>query len=195
MARIVGERVRTVQRLLLELENGQVFSKNEAGTIFSRRMVRDEEIRRKRAEGGIKSLEHPNVPQPKGCVEGSHKGYPSYNPSIHPCVQSFGGSPSSSSSFSKEEKIAVPPSSEPANGTQHNGHKSRRSYLADDEFIAALKQNSAYRGIDIDHEIGKLRAWLLTPKGRGKQLTQNRLVNWLNKIDKPMQMRKERLPL
>jgi hypothetical protein len=58
--------------------------------------------------------------------------------------------------------------------------------LADDDYIAGLKQNAAYRGIDIDREIGKLNAWLGTPKGKGKHLTRQRLVNWLNKADVPM---------
>lgn len=98
-------------------------------------------------------------------------------------------------SSTSEEKIAVPTSSGPANSTQGNGGKARRLNLTDDAFLAALKQNHAYRGIDIDRELGKLQAWLLTPKGRGKHLTQNRLVNWLNKIDRPMQSGKERLPL
>jgi hypothetical protein len=61
--------------------------------------------------------------------------------------------------------------------------------LADDEFIEALKQNLAYKGIDIDREIGKLDAWLLTPRGRGKMRTQQRLVGWLNRAEKPMEVK------
>jgi hypothetical protein len=61
--------------------------------------------------------------------------------------------------------------------------------LADDEFIEALKQNLAYKGIDIDREIGKLDAWLLTPRGRGKMRTQQRLVAWLNRAEKPMEVK------
>ncbi len=58
--------------------------------------------------------------------------------------------------------------------------------LADNEFIQALKENPAYEGIDIDREIGKVDAWLLTPRGRGKQKTRQRIVNWLNRAEKPM---------
>ncbi len=111
LARIVGERERTVKRLLLELETAQVFSKNETNTIFSRRMVRDEEIRRKRAEGGIKSLENPMVPRPKPHEKGSGEGYPSTDPPSHPSPPSFEGSPSSSSSssvFKKKDKSEHP---------------------------------------------------------------------------------------
>lgn len=194
LARMVGAGRSEVKRALAELENAGVFSKNSQGTIYSRRMINDENLRQKRAQGGIKALENPNVPRPKVQKEGYPSGHPSYDPS----PPSFDPSPSSSSSSSslkKEEKIAGFTSSKPAAGAQHNGHKSRRMNLADDEFIAALKSNAAYRGIDLDREICKLKAWLLTPKGRGKQLTRSRLVNWLNKIDTPMQAGKERIPL
>lgn len=121
LARIVGERECTVNRLLLELETAQVFSRNEANTIFSRRMVRDENIRRKRAEGGIKSLENPMVPRPKPHEKGSGEGYPSGDPPSSPSPLSFGGSPSSSSSpsvFKKKEKIEHPASPVDLNGLQ-----------------------------------------------------------------------------
>jgi len=108
LARIVGERERIVNRLLLELETAQVFSKNETNTIFSRRMMRDEEIRRKRAEGGIKSLENPMVPRPRPHEKGSGEGYPSNDPPSHPSPPSFGGSPSSSSSSSSSMKNKKP---------------------------------------------------------------------------------------
>lgn len=183
LARMVGASRREVRVALAELEHAGVFSKNDQGTIFSRRMIRDEELRKRRAQGGIKALENVNVPRPKGREEGYPSGYPCDDPS----PLSFDPSPSSSSSSSsssekKEEKIAGSPSALPANGTP----KKRKLNLTDEEFIAELKNNPAYRGIDIDREISKLNAWLLTPKGRGKQLTQSRLVNWLNKIDVPL---------
>lgn len=50
-------------KYLTELEARKVFSRTEAGVIYSRRMVRDEDLRTRRAAGGPKSLEHENVPQ------------------------------------------------------------------------------------------------------------------------------------
>ena len=55
--------------------------------------------------------------------------------------------------------------------------------LTDEEFIATIKKETAYQGIDIDREIGKMRTWLLANPGR--QLTRRFMVNWLNKA-KPM---------
>ena len=57
---------------------------------------------------------------------------------------------------------------------------------ADADFLAALRTNPAYQGIDIDRELGKLDAWLLTPKGRGKKKTRARIVYWLNGVDQPV---------
>ena len=82
----------------------------------------------------------------------------------------------------EEEKRAV--SAAPA--TAGPPVKKSSVKMADEEFIAELKANPAYAGIDIDKEIGKCQAWLLTPKGAGKKLTRQRLVNWLNGCDKPM---------
>ena len=60
---------------------------------------------------------------------------------------------------------------------------SRRPQLADEAFVTELKSNPGYEGIDVDREIGKAKAWLLTPKGAGRRLTRSFLVNWLNKCD------------
>lgn len=54
LARMVGETPRLIERLLAELEEAGVFSRNEEGAIFSRRMVKDEAIRNVRAEAGKK---------------------------------------------------------------------------------------------------------------------------------------------
>ena len=50
------------------------------------------------------------------------------------------------------------------------------------DFLTAIKNNPAYKGIDIDSELSKMDAWLLTKPGRKK--TKQFVVNWLNRIDK-----------
>lgn len=54
----------------------------------------------------------------------------------------------------------------------------------DQEFLQTLKQNEAYKHINIDIELAKMDAWLMTHKGRQKTLRF--IVNWLNKIDRPI---------
>ena len=63
-----------------------------------------------------------------------------------------------------------------------------RVRLADEEFLSELRKTGAYDGINLDDELKKMHAWLLTPKGRGRKLTRQFVVNWLNKVDRPMQL-------
>jgi hypothetical protein len=52
LANLTGLTVAVAKRLLAELEEKKVFSRDDSGTIYSRRMVRDEDIRTRRASGG-----------------------------------------------------------------------------------------------------------------------------------------------
>ena len=54
LGKLAGLSPQTCKKLLGELERNGVFSRDEDGTIYSRRMIRDERIRRIRAEAGIK---------------------------------------------------------------------------------------------------------------------------------------------
>jgi hypothetical protein len=69
--------------------------------------------------------------------------------------------------------------------------KNRREdiVLADSNlsFIEAIKKNPAYKGIDIDRELAKMDAWLMTPKGKGRKKNHRFVLNWLNKIDVAVQ--------
>lgn len=58
--------------------------------------------------------------------------------------------------------------------------------LSDGQFITALRANPAYTGIDLEREFAKMDAYLLTPKGRGRRKTRQFVVNWLNRIDRPL---------
>ena len=55
-----------------------------------------------------------------------------------------------------------------------------------EDFIQSLKNNPAYKSIDIDRELAKIDAWLQTPKGRRRQKTKGFILNWLNRIDVPI---------
>ena len=56
--------------------------------------------------------------------------------------------------------------------------------LSDEDFIKTLKTNPAYKHIDIDRELAKMDAWLLTHQGRQK--TRRFIVKWLNRIETPL---------
>ncbi len=65
LARTVGETPAAVGKLIEELEQSGVFSRNEQGSIFSRRMVKDEHIRNVRADSG-RLGGNPNLLNQKG---------------------------------------------------------------------------------------------------------------------------------
>ncbi len=77
----------------------------------------------------------------------------------------------------EQEKIAGPTSSSPANDSSVK----RNGQLSDEEFLAALRKNHAYSHLAFDRELGKMDAWLLTPKGRRRTKTRKFIVSWLNK--------------
>lgn len=56
--------------------------------------------------------------------------------------------------------------------------------MTDDEFIASLKANSAYHGIDVQSQLSKMDAWLLVNPGRQK--TRKFIVAWLNRCESPV---------
>jgi hypothetical protein len=110
LAQMVGAAARRVETLLRELETAGVFSRDDQGVIFSRRMVRDERVRNARAAGGPKSLDNPSVPRPKD-TEKDH-GKDGGKDTLHPSsVGSLGGSPASasasSSAFASSEEHTV----------------------------------------------------------------------------------------
>jgi len=165
LARMVGSPLRDVQRALTELQAAGVFSRTEEGTIFSRRMVRDEALRRKRAEGGRLSLNHPDVPRKKD------RGKDTFKDTLPASFNgSFGGSPSSSSSSSSEEKQEKDSPVVPSNEV-------------DAAWIESLRGNPAYQHIDIGSEVGKAKAWLLLRPER--KFTKRFFVNWLNRAHSP----------
>ncbi|MDI6809371.1 MAG: phage replisome organizer N-terminal domain-containing protein [Candidatus Eisenbacteria bacterium] len=76
-----------------------------------------------------------------------------------------------------------------------NGSKTHRSLplskLSDDDWFAELKKT--YTWLDVDREMAKARAWILTHNGR--QFTRRFFVNWLNKVEKPIQQSEGPSPL
>ena len=58
LCRLAGVVVGEGEQLLAELESAQVFSRTDGGAIYSRRMVRDEDLRERRAAGGHLGAEH-----------------------------------------------------------------------------------------------------------------------------------------
>ena len=139
LGKLVGLSPQTCLKLLKELEENRVFSRDDDGTIYSRRMVRDEEIRNIRAESGIKGG-NPNLLGNLVKQNGKQKPTPSSSSSTS----------SSSSNTSSNEEVGAP----------------KKTYLLDDEFWAEMRRH--YPNIDVDAESRKMDAWLLARPGRKK---------------------------
>jgi hypothetical protein len=96
LARIVGATLPEVEGWIAELESANVFSRDDDGCIFSRRMVRDENTRKLRAEGGSKG----GNPALKKPAKDNHKVGSKVNlPSNLELTPSSASSSSSSSSI------------------------------------------------------------------------------------------------
>lgn len=54
------------------------------------------------------------------------------------------------------------------------------------EWVEELKKNAAYSHINFEAELGKMDAWLSLPRNKGRQKTKRFVLNWLNKIERPV---------
>ena len=59
----------------------------------------------------------------------------------------------------------------------------RPSLLNFNDWWEETTKNPAYEHIDHDRELEKMKAYLTTPRGRGRKLTKNFALSWLNNID------------
>jgi hypothetical protein len=56
--------------------------------------------------------------------------------------------------------------------------------LTDEQWFFEIKKNPAYKPLNIDNEKAKCEAWCMT---NGKIMSRRRLINWLNRAEKPME--------
>jgi hypothetical protein len=113
LSRMEGVSVSELEGLLKELEDAGVFSTTQDGIVFSRRMVRDEALREKRAEGGSEGAEHgkkggrPRKEKPlDGVMEGVGQGV--MEGVISKPLTPFQNNPPSSSSSSSDNNTVAP---------------------------------------------------------------------------------------
>lgn len=62
----------------------------------------------------------------------------------------------------------------------------RKTQPSIEEWIENLRKDPTYSHVDIDTEIGKMKQWLSLPKNQKRKLTPQFLLNWINKIEKPL---------
>lgn len=64
--------------------------------------------------------------------------------------------------------------------------KPTRGQLSDDEWITDLKRNPAYSHVNFDVELSKMDAWLSLPANRMRKKNRRFVLNWINRLDRPM---------
>lgn len=75
---------------------------------------------------------------------------------------------------------------EPVTKNQEPVKKKQKPAASLPDFIESIRNLPAYAGIDIDMELSKMDAWLLTPKGRGRKKSERFVLNWLGKADREL---------
>lgn len=86
IGRLIGCTPREVTRALEELNRGGVCSVTEAGVLYSRRMVRDQAARDRRAAAGARGAEHGSKGAPFGVLGGRPRKRPS-EPPVDPPIE------------------------------------------------------------------------------------------------------------
>ena len=75
------------------------------------------------------------------------------------------------------------------NNEKNDSNKPKSTKLSNEDFFKSLKSSPAYKGIDIDRELSKMDVWITNNPGRQK--TRKFVTNWLNKIDAPLEVKKQ----
>ena len=159
LSRMVGATLTQVRAWLGELEAAGVFSRTEAGTIYSRRMVRDEEIREKRAAGGIKGGNPAlsKVPFKVGDKVGDKVNLP---PNLQPTP-----AVAVAVAVAEEKKEKATPSQKKA---------LPEDWKPNDEH----RKQAVELGVDVEFEAAKMRDWA-TANGERKVKWDAAFRNWL----------------
>jgi hypothetical protein len=159
-----------VTPLLAELDQAGIFSRDGSGCIFSRRMVSDAE----RSEAGRQFGLSGGNPLLKG-----DKVKATLNPRPY-------GSPLNLEI--RDQRSEIRDQRSEAKDIGENATKSKAAVAApaaqsDSDWIAGLKSDPAYQGIDVATEHAKMVNWC---KVNHKPATRKRFINWLHRVDRPL---------
>ncbi len=116
VARLVGLSAKECEALLTELDEAGVSARNADGALYSRRMVRDEELRNKRASGGSAGAQHGS----KGGGHGDKGGRPKLSTRGDASDEQGGlnNPPSEAQSANEEPPNKPPPSSSSSSSSE-----------------------------------------------------------------------------
>lgn len=177
IARLVGVTDREYSKLLVELEDAGVYSTDDDGCIYSRRMVKDEHLRNVRAEAGKKGG---NPSLLGGKVKDLDKQKANQTDKQIPTPSSSSSSSSSSPSGGKEKETASPSAPPAAKqkfvtvtdltgmgvdekvASEFIAHRNRKRAKLTDLALAGMKREAAKAGWSLENAMRKAveRGWL-----------------------------------
>lgn len=173
LAKLIGISAKEAEKAIAELEHHGVVSRCEKGCLYSRRMVRDEGLRQRRAEGGAAGAEHgvkggrpPRIENPlpnplDDAARGIERGFENNPPS----------SSSSSSASAKEKKPEAKASGKEKRATR---------FPPDFQINDSHRSKAAEYGIDVKHEFEKFRDHALA-NGKKFEVWSLAFTNWLRR--------------
>lgn len=56
------------------------------------------------------------------------------------------------------------------------------------DFLSKLKTDPIYSHVDFDYQLGLMQRWLARSENKGRRMTERFVLNWLAKIDRPVQI-------
>lgn len=205
LARLVGITAKECGALMAELETAGVFSRTADGLIYSRRMVRDEDLRERRANGGQAGAEHGS----KGAQHGAKGGRPrkaeggfetphAGQEKPPPASASASALPISTSEISKPQSLAasaIPPTPPPAFLGDANAEALNGRHVAALDAAWELPtawgfdaEKLGWKPPDVLHESERFRQYWASGKGAGTRRSvkgwRQSWSNWLAKAER-----------
>ena len=140
-----------------------VLNSSKYGDIINRQIMRE--------KNRVKAQKYREKNKSNHKVTDSNQSLPKI-PLLDSSSSSSSNSNSNSNSGKRREESKTPPA---------------RSDFSEESFWEALQKNPAYRHTNLEIEKGKMVAWLSLPKNKNRKLTRQFALNWLNKIETPLE--------
>jgi len=159
-----------------------VFHDGDDVVVFAYPVDREYEIKAKR-EAGRRGGSSTSEAKVKAVRENGAKAYAKHTLGSAPKLnQSSDLTEGNRKGIGKEEEGQIAAEAAPTAGIE----KPKASRMPDTEWLETLKADPAFAGIDIDLEYAKATRWC---EEKRKTLSRMRLINWLNRCDRPLNAR------
>jgi hypothetical protein len=178
LARMVGATLPETEGWVHELEAAGVFSRDDEGCIFSRRMIRDETIRQARACGG-KLGGNPAL-KDKHKVNLKVENKVNLLPNLPPTPSSASAS---SSAFDLSPLVPHDDGNRADPPPRRVRQKKAKEDVSDEQWLADLGKAPCYAHCDVPMQHAKAAKWCEVNR---RNFTRKFFLNWLNRIEAPL---------